>query len=258
MNPPDQQSSEVWFTKHEGLVSGPVTEVRIRQLLLEGALELTDEISLDRKSWQQIITLPSVVPLQLRAQSGDKEAIAKIEAREQVRVKDRARIRRLPVMPLMVTLLVVGLALLVSLLIGMPEPEGTPQCDHPPAAGVNWRNCLLLGVDVGSASLAGANLNSAVLRQGRFSATNLNAADLSYADLRQADFRYAQLRHAIVIGANLQRTDFRDADLQGSDLRFADLTGSRIDGVVWEGVRLDGAIWVDGRSCGDHSVGECR
>jgi hypothetical protein len=258
MNPPDQQSSEVWFTKHEAMVSGPVTEARIRQLLLEGALELTDEISLDRQSWRQISQVPSVVPLQLRAQSGDKEAIAKVEAREQLRVRDRARMRRLPVVPLMVTLLIVGLALLVSLLIGIPEPEDTPQCEQLPAAGVNWRNCLLLGVDVGSASLAGANLNSAVLRQGRFTATNLSGADLSYADLRQADLRYAQLRHAIIVGANLQRADLRDADLQGSNLRFADLTGSRIDGVVWEAVRLDGAIWIDGRSCGDNSVGVCR
>ncbi|MES9862795.1 MAG: pentapeptide repeat-containing protein, partial [Candidatus Thiodiazotropha sp. 4PDIVS1] len=158
MNKQSENSPQVWFTKHDGLVSGPVTASRIRQLLLDGALDLSDQISLDQQEWQQILQVPSVVPLQLRADSGDKDAIARIEARAQTRNKERARIGRVPVLPLTVLTVVLGAALLISLLIGMPDQIDTPQCDQPPAPGINWRNCLLVGIDVGSASLAGANM----------------------------------------------------------------------------------------------------
>ena len=258
MKPQDEKSPQAWFVNHEGLVTGPHPGARIRQLLLEGGLGLSDEISVDKKSWQKIVEVPSVVPLQLRADSGDKEAMAKVAAREKVRAKDRARKRKVPVVPLVVSLLVVGLTLLVSLMIGMPENVDTPQCDAPPAPGVNWRNCLLPGLDVGAASLAGANLNSSVLRQAKLSATDLTAADLGYADLRRADLRYAQLRGASLLGANLQNADLRDADLSYADLRFADLTGSRLNAALLQNARLDSAIWVDGNTCGGDSIGRCR
>lgn len=254
----NNESPQVWFVRQEGVITGSVSEARIRQMLLEGSLTLSDQISLDQQDWKQILQVPSVVPLQLRADTGDKDAVAKVAAREQLRAKDRARIGRVPILPLAVFIVVVAGALLLSLLIGMPAQPEAPNCDRPAAPGVNWRNCLLLGIDVGSASLAGANLNSAVLRQGKFSATNLNAADMSYADMRQADLRYAQMQASLLVGANLQGVDLRDADLRNADLRFADLTGSRIDGVLWSGARLDSAIWFDGRSCGENSLGQCR
>jgi hypothetical protein len=254
----DENPPQTWYVKHEGRMAGSLTEARIRQLLLEGELGLSDEISMDNESWQHILSVPSVVPLQLRADSGDKEALAKIAAREKVRANDRAESRQLPVVPLTVSLLVVGFVLLVSLLIGMPGVSDTPQCDAPPAPGVNWRNCLLSGVDVGSASLAGANLNSSVLREAKLSATDLTAADLGYADLQQADLRYAQLNGAILLGANLQNADLRDADLSQADLRFADLTGSRLSDALLQGARMDKAIWIDGKTCGNASIGVCK
>jgi hypothetical protein len=258
MNEQNRESQQAWFARHDGLISGPFSEARIRQQLLEGQLTLMDQISLDKQTWQEIGKVPGVVPLQMRAESGDKAAIAQIEAREKQQSKERVRVKSVPVVPLAVSAVVLIGILMVSLQIGMPEQIDTPQCDQPPAPGINWRNCLLLGIDVGSASLAGANLNSTVLRQGRFSATNLSAADLSYADLRKADLRYADLTNGLLVGANLQGADLRDADLSASDLRFADFTGARMDGVLLSGAHLDDAIWRDGRRCAEASLGVCR
>ncbi|MCG8486314.1 MAG: pentapeptide repeat-containing protein [Chromatiales bacterium] len=258
MKEQNSESPKAWFTRHEGVISGPVSEARIRRQLLEGLLNLTDQISLDQQEWLEIGKVPGVVPLQMRAESGDKAAIAKVEARAKQRTRERAREGRIPVVPLVVSVVVLAGVVLLSLLIGMPEKIDTPQCDHPPTPGVNWRNCLLLGIDAGSASLAGANLNSAVLRQGKFSATNLSGADLSYADLRKADLRYAQLVNSVLVGANFQGADLRDADLRNGDLRFADFKGARMDGVVLSGSRLDDAIWTDGRHCAEQSLGVCR
>jgi hypothetical protein len=258
MNELKRESAQAWFIRHEGLISGPVSDARIRQQLLEGLLNLTDQVSLDKQEWLEIGKVPGVVPLQMRAESGDKAAIAKIEARAKQQTRERSRVATIPVIPLLVSVVVLIGVVLISLLIGMPERIDTPQCDDPPAPGVNWRNCLLLNIDVGSASLAGANLNSAVVRQGKFSATNLSGADLSYADLRKADLRYAQLTNGLLVGANFQGADLRDADLQGGDLRFADFTGARMEGVLLSGSRLDDAIWTDGRQCAEQSLGACR
>jgi hypothetical protein len=258
MNKQDYTSSQRWYTKHEGVTMGPLTEARIRQLLLEGKLDLADQISEDQQAWVCISEVPSVIPLQLRAESGDKEAMAKVETRARLRAEDRASGRRFPLLPLLVSVGIVGGLLLVSLWVGMPEEDDSPQCDLPPGPGVNWRNCVLLNVDVGSASLVGANLNSAVLQQAKLSATQLNGADLSYADMRKSDLRYAQMQNSRLVGTNLQGVDLRDADLSRADLRFADLTGAQIRGAVWTGARLDGAIWIDGRECEANSTSACR
>jgi hypothetical protein len=249
-----------WFVRHEGLVTGPHSEAQLRQQLLEGVLTQVDEISLDKNAWQSIMRVPNVIPVQMRAEAGDQDAVQTMAFRKRLSSKDRERRRRIPFVPLFMVLLLVGIALTISLMTGLSErlENDDPQCDRPPAPGVNWRNCLLPNLDVGPASLRGANLNSSVLRYAKLSTTILNQADLSYADLRYADLRYAQLRHAQLMGANMQKTDLRDADLSQADLRFADLTGSQIDGILLKGARLDNAIWWDGSSCGPNSVGGCR
>ncbi|MCU7906452.1 MAG: pentapeptide repeat-containing protein [Candidatus Thiodiazotropha sp. (ex Epidulcina cf. delphinae)] len=258
MQQQDEKSPQAWFVRHEGLVMGPFSGARIRHLLLKGELDLEDEVSPDKMQWLKIKANPAIVPLQLRAEAGDREAMAQVEAREKAYARDSEQETHFPLIPLLVALLLTGTIVVFSLWIGMPEDVNRPQCDAPPGPGVNWRNCLMVDLDVGAASLAGANLNNAVLRNARLSATDLTAADLRYANLSQADLRYAQLGEAILVGADLRQADLRDADLSRADLRFADLSDSRIDDATLQGVRLDGAIWIDGRSCGADSIGNCR
>lgn len=258
MQQQDEKSPPTWFVRHEGLVMGPLSGARIRHLLLEDELELEDEISPDKKAWSKITANPSVIPLQLRAETGDRQAMAQVEAREKAYARDSEQEHRFPLIPLLVALLLTSAIVVFSLWIGMPEGVDTPQCDAPPGPGVNWRNCLITDLDVGAASLAGANLSNTVLRNAKLSATDLAGADLRYANLSQADLRYARLVGAILVGADLRQADLRDADLSRADLRFADLSDSRIDDATLQGVRLDSAIWIDGRSCGADSIGNCR
>jgi hypothetical protein len=254
----DDNKPHSWFVRHDDLEVGPLTSARIRHLLLEGELELADQISPDKRNWQAISQIPGVVPLQLRAEVGDKAAQAKVAARAAANAKDARQENRFPLLALTISLLIVGIVIFFSLWQGMPERVDEPVCHAPPSPGVNWRNCLIETLDVGSASLSGANLNSAVLRHAKLSATDLSHADLSYANLSHADLRHAKMRSAAMVGVNLRFADLRGADLTHADLRFADLSNSRIDDIRLQNTRLDNALWVDGRSCGANSIGRCE
>jgi hypothetical protein len=257
MKKEDDKSQQAWFVRHEGLSMGALSDAKIRRLLLDAELSLDDEISVDGRDWRKIDTLPEVIPLQLRAETGDSGAQARLRARrlsdDQVRVEGR----RFPVLAVTLLSLVVAGVVGFSLWIGIPSKLDTPKCNAPAAPGVDWRNCRLPGLDVGSASLAGANLNSAILRNAKLSATNLISADLRYADLSGADLRYAQFSSARLMGANLRGADLRGADYSHSDLRFADLSQCLVDSAVFTGANMEGAIWIDGTPCGSGSIGRC-
>ncbi len=253
----DEKQPQTWFVRHEGATMGPFPGSRIRHLLQSGELTLADEISTDRKAWVNLLQVPEVVPLPMRADAGDTGARAELERRRKGNASSRAEERRIPWLALVVSLSLVGGILGLAVWVGMPQEVDTPQCDAKPAPGVNWRNCILTGIDVGSASLAGANLNNSVLREAKFSATVLSDADLRYADLSGADLRYADLSRSQMLGANLRSADLRAANLTGVDLRFADLSTSQLEGASLQGAKLGGAVWVDGATCGENSLGRC-
>jgi hypothetical protein len=254
----DDNKPDSWFVKRDGLVLGPLASARVRHLLLDGELELGDQISPDKHTWKAIGDLPNVVPLQLRAQAGDREAQAKIAERERVRAKDNEEENRFPLRTLVISLTIIAIFITLSVWYGMPKESESSLCDAPPAPGVIWRNCRFGDLDLGDASLAGANLNSTVLRGANLKATDLRRADIRYADLSYADLRHTQLQAAVLVGANLQFADLGGADLSQADLRFADLSNSRIDDARLQGARLQGALWLNGRSCGAESIGKCE
>jgi hypothetical protein len=252
-----EKKTKAWFVRHEGLPMGPLTGARIRHLLLEGEITLQDQISVDRKQWVNMAEVPEVVPLPMRAEAGDAEAQVVLEHRRQSEASSQADEHRIPWLAIAVVLILISGIAGLAVWVGLPEEADSPQCDAKPGPGVNWRNCLLSGVDVGSASLAGANLNSAVLRNAQLSATNLSAADMRYTDLSGADLRYADLRGAQLLGANLRAADLRGSNLSNSDLRYADLLGSLIENTNLENANLGSVIWLDGATCAENSIGRC-
>jgi hypothetical protein len=257
MNTEDDKTHQAWYVRHEGVPMGSLTGAKIRHLLLDGELTLSDDISPDGKAWRKIDSVPEVVPLQLRAATGDSSAQAMLDARRQSDALEIADERRFPWLAMTMVVLVIGAILGVAVWIGIPASVDTPQCEAAAAPGVDWRNCILPGKDVGSASLAGANLNNTILRNAKFSATDLTGADLRYADLSGADLRYARFSTAQLMGANLRGADLRGTDFSRSDLRFADLSQSLVESAVFTDANLESAIWIDGATCGAGSIGRC-
>jgi uncharacterized protein YjbI with pentapeptide repeats len=142
-------------------------------------------------------------------------------------------------------------------------------CADSPAPGVEWRRCLLDGVDLSGCDLTGATLRDSSFARGRFVETKLSGADasdtrFSFADLSRADLTGATLRsvdftRAVLAGATLNGADLRRATLFRADLRGADLTGAELAGTNLSGAQLGGARWLDGqRICSAASIGSCQ
>lgn len=147
--------------------------------------------------------------------------------------------------------------LVLSLIVGAPEPESVPDCTAPPAPQVNWSNCRMEALSAPRAELQGAEIRNARLREADLRAARLAGADLSYTELARADLSYADLAGAQLKGAILQGADLTYASLVGADLSYADLRGARLGGAELTDAVFADAIWVDGRVCPPGAVGGC-
>jgi len=155
------------------------------------------------------------------------------------------------------------------LALAVLAPEAYAACTDTPAPAVQWRRCLLDGIDLSGenvsggdlrdasfkrADLQGANLANVQGRRAKFVSTALAGTDLSGASLIQADFTNADLS-----GANLKGANLRGARLFQASLRGADLTDAVLDGADLLHVDFSGARWTDGRTiCAEGSNGSCR
>lgn len=230
-----------WFVRRAGTVRGPFSSTRVRHFVLEGELELEDEVSADRQQWRRIGQVAEVVPLQMRTSEDGLLAGHNAERKD-----DRARAARAITVAMLV---IVGLTAAVYF-AGGQETAGERDCTVEPGPGVFLEGCRLDGAQWAAASLAGARLANASLAGARLSESDLSDADLRYVNLANTDMSYAKLSHANLKGANLRLADLTNADLSGADLSFADLGGARLGGARFTGSRLEGAIWSDGRECG--------
>ena len=142
-------------------------------------------------------------------------------------------------------------------------------CADSPAPGVEWRRCMLDGVDLSGRDLTGATLRDTSFARARFVDATLNGVDasdarFSFADMTRADLTGATLRstdltRVVLAGANLKGVDLRRATLFRADLRGADLTGAELTGANLSGADFSGARWLDGEKiCGAGSIGSCQ
>ena len=234
-----------WFIRRGETVRGPFSSTKIRHYVIEGRLQLDDEVSLDRTQWQRLGSVNEVVPLQMRENNE-----AGLEQQSAVRRSESLRALR----AIAVAVVVIGALVGVVLLAGGSEDQAPIDCAATAAPGVVWEGCGLSGAELRGAQLGGANLANADLSGSRLGEADLQGADMRYVDLSGTDLSYANLRGAVLKGANLRRSDLTNADLGDADLSFADLGGARVGGAELGSARLNGAIWVDGRPC---SAADC-
>ncbi|MFA5626771.1 MAG: pentapeptide repeat-containing protein [Thiohalomonadaceae bacterium] len=277
-----------WFVRRNKEVKGPFPARLIGSYILLGRISEQDEASQDRQEWLPISAIPELIPKVIhaaRAHPDDAEAQERLAAAR--RWADERAVAKGPpsngdrregeedVLVVFHEIdgihpgraikprdyfLVIGALLaliLIAFLIPSTDKPDEPECDAPPAPGVNWSNCRMEGGQYPNANLAGANLRSANLIGAVLRAANLVNSDLSYANLSLANLRGANLHGASLKGANLRNTDLTNANLESTDLSYADLSAVDLQAVNLAGARLDHAIWRGGASCLPGSVGEC-
>ncbi len=154
---------------------------------------------------------------------------------------------------------IVAILILVLVFVLLtPEREMTASdCAAAPQAGVVWNNCKRPGLLAEGSDLTGAQARNMDLTGAQLGGSIWVQADLAYSLLNLADLRRAVMRQANLKGAALKDADLRSADFTGADLSYTDLRGANLAGADFTDVKFDRALWVDGRECGDGSVGEC-
>lgn len=283
------KETQNWYVRRGKEIKGPFPAGLISRYILLERISERDEVSHDRQEWLRIVDVPGLVPDVIhlaRANPGDEEAQQRLAAARRW-ADERREVKGTPPQDgerrsnsamvfshpsrdadgrptsfisrrdyLVVAVILVILVAIPFLVPSGPKPSD-PQCEAPPAAGINWSNCRLEGRQYPNADLAGATLRNANLTGTVLRAANLAGADVSYANLTLANLRGANLRQANLKGATLRNTDLSHANLENADLSYADLSTVDLGSVVLSGARLDYAVWGGGVVCMPGSVGEC-
>jgi uncharacterized protein YjbI with pentapeptide repeats len=131
----------------------------------------------------------------------------------------------------------------------------------PPAPGVDWESCQLIGADLDHADLSGANLTYADLADATFADADLAGTEMTgtiMAGVQSGGVSGTpaslplnwELSGGYLLGpgAGLQDADLQDADLAGADLFTANLDGANLDGADLNNINLFGALLLNVRS----------
>jgi len=288
-------TQHLWYVRKNGEVSGPFPAPQLKQAFSLGQLDLRDSVSLDGQQWISVMesgvldaehARPSPAEpddewrrerekarLRWLNDSVEVQEDAAIQAtpdevddrlrrhEEQTRTLIQAETNRRPAFVAGLAMVLILLVIGVGVWVGQSGESGIQaslagkvrNCEQAAAEGVVWTACNKDDVRLQNAVLKNANLGRA-----RFERADLSGADLSYANLDGANLRGANLRGAILRGAALGGADLTGADLGGADLSFAVLAGAIVDGVRLDGAALRQSTWIDGRVCGEQSVGTCQ
>ncbi len=278
------------YVRKKGKVLGPFPPRQISQSLLLGRFRESDEVSEDRESWVTIQSREDLLPDVLQEEPSDELAQERLMAarrwaderrpqhgahadsrrspepdelleyrshRESI-YKHFLQRREFSVLQAALVLLAVSGLIFAGFHFSPQTQIEQAACDAVARPGVNWRNCRMAGLQSLNSDLQGANLDSANLNGANLFGSNLSGANLMYTDLSMANLSYVDFRQARMKGSNLQRADLSHADFSAADLSYADFSGAKMQDVRLDGARLDNAIWVDGRTCLEGSLGECR
>jgi len=290
-------TQHLWYVRKKGEVGGPFPAPQLRQSFSVGQLNLRDEVSLDGQHWLSLMesgVLDAEPSKPATAESDDEWRREREKARlrwlndsvevrpddapvaprpgdevdsrlrrheEETRTRLNAETNRRPAFVAGLVSLLVLLLIGVGVWLGQSGETGIQtslagkvrNCDLPPTEGVIWTGC-----NRDDARLRNVVLKNATLTKARFERADLSGADLSYANLEDANLRGANLRGALLRGAALTRADLTGADLSSADFGFAMLTAAVLDGARMDGASFSRSTWVDGRVCGEQSVGVCR
>ena len=263
--------AEGWYVRRGTQVKGPFPARVIAVYRARGKLRDGDEVSPDLQSWRPLGELgraPRAVTGPAAAAAGSASASTvrtnempapapplaprSVYVERLLRQRDNRWLQGGAVAVLLAGILAAGLSL------DSGDGVEAADCNAAPGPAINWSSCSKDAARLAGLDLQHARLRATRLRDADLKGANLAGVDLAYAELGEATLAYANLRGASLKGATLAAADLSYVDLAGADLSYADLGRARMGGANLDQALLDNAIWVDGRVCGEGSVGRCR
>jgi len=278
-------TSKAWYIRHlaDMEVKGPFPAGQISQEILLGRHKAEDEVSHDKEQWHKIRDVPDLLPNILnndaeqpefedrlaaarrwadeRRDITGKRATSKTDDVQRLHgLVNKAKRKSSFVSSCMQMGAVFGVVFALVVLAFQYSPEIKVEVDCSTAAkpGVDWRECVLVSIQLAETELKTANLMNTNLEQANMIGANLSQANLKYSKLNSANLQGANLTKANLKGASLVGADLSTALFNQADLSYATLRGAIIDGADFSAAILDGAIWVDGRTCAKDSIGQCK
>lgn len=287
-----ENTNTLWYTRKNGTIKGPFTNVIITNDLILGRLSMDDEVSHDQISWHALFHRTELhsqlhgaelekarIHLDERNGFDQRDNQKTSEQHAHIRKKDRRlmesdinihrrqfhtnlmlKLRQQPqhlFWPIVIILLT--LSLIIFFAIKSPQQIPTPlaDCSTPALPYLNWSNCYKPNLIMINKDMSYAKLTNSHLIAADFSQSNLSNADLTYANLQSSNLSDVQLQNSNLMGANLKNTDLSHSDLSNANLSYANLTGANLMSSKIDNTQFDHAIWITGQHCAPQSIGEC-
>ncbi|MBI3771234.1 MAG: pentapeptide repeat-containing protein [Gammaproteobacteria bacterium] len=266
-------SHQLWYTRRNDDVRGPFPQRVIAQYLLIGRLHDSDEVSLDRKSWQKINEVEELIPEVMKADLTDPIAQDRLEAARRAadersldrrqqqdnpdqnrRGTDRrefespeevtyrkARLERMlearrdqPSMMLVIPFLGVVLGVMIWVIWEYkPETQFSNAADCAAAPGPK--------VNWNNCFMQGIDLQQINMRGAEAMNANFSGSNFSGVVLADADLSYTNLSMSEMVQSDFRFAKLVGAAFQGSNLQGADLSGSDLSYADFWGADLSGA-----------------
>jgi len=245
----DQSHDKIWFLKKGSKVFGPFAASKVRGFLMDGKIELSDEVSRDKKNWKNLRQQPEVVPLQMR----NKEGFSDSDVDDELDPGKKGSLW----LPIILFILMIAVGIGYSFVVQDDFSNDEPDCLSKPGININWNSCNKRRFSAENVIFDGMSATNALMNQAKLTGSSFKLANMKYVNLSDADLSYSDFSGANLKGANLQNADLRSAILSQVDLRYVDLTDANLGGVNLSGSKLDGTIWTNGKPCKQGSVGKC-
>jgi len=272
------KKQNLWYIRRSNKVKGPFPSGTLRRFILLGRVKTTDQVSRDNKNWQEVMSVPEVVPREVRkaAAEGHLDEVLPVRLSEDERTgRERRRKadsetydnlrkgQRRKDEPELVQrhrnakqellreekksrrtpyLGIIASTILVLVLIGVGLYIGAPSAIPDPDCSAK----AAPGVNWRSCYLDAVSSESVNLEGAILNSSILRAAKLSGSIFRQADMQYADLSgsdlsYAEFNSARMKGINLQNADLTNADLRNSDLTYANLKNSRLGGARIEGA-----------------
>lgn len=276
----DRSKQKLWYVRRKEKIQGPFPCGTVRRFVLLGRVELSDQVSLDKKTWKPVSTVPDVVPPEVRKamQDGNLEevlVVARLREDERTgadrrsegdssekfgrRATDRrqdedelAKKHRLARKQLRelenkkrkqrpIFALIMAV-LLVGAGIGGGIYIGAPEAiPEPDCAAQPAPGINWRNCRLIGLHAEGADMSGAIMNNTILRQGYFSGTLFVEVDLMYADLSGSDLSYGAFTGSFMKGVNLQRADLTNADMIGADLSFANFQGAKVGGIRLDNA-----------------
>jgi hypothetical protein len=270
------KKQKLWFVRRDDSIKGPFPSGTLRRFLLLGRVVPSDEVSLDRKSWQGIMDVPEAVPPEIRKAAADGKLYEVLQASliederrgverrnkaEDIKYREqrkgqrrqqeselikRHQLAKTQLIELYkkrttpyLAFLVVSVLVVVAVTAGLyiGSPEAIPDPDCNAKAAPGV-NWRNCRLD--AVKSESANLHGAILNSTILRMARLSGSIFSEADMQYADLSGSDLSYSEISDAKMKGINLQNADLTNADLTNSDLSYANLKNSKLGGAKIDG------------------